>query len=163
MKTLIKIVKIALVVLLLLFVGFIILLETTYPVSVMPLLYLFVIAGPFVLAVDLWFIIKRKWLRICLLLVLVPLIVLPFVDISLRKPFMRFYDSLQVGMSETQIGKLLAENFPDGGKYKHPVTYGYGSDNIQFILDPNDGRYNAESIILLMRNGKLTAKTYSAD
>ena len=163
MKILITIGKIALAVLFLFLVIYIILLEITISVSSVPLIYLFFIAGPLLLAVDLWFITKRKWLRICFILVLVPLIVLPFVDVSPRKPFMRFYDSLQEGMSEAKIDELLAKNFPDSGRFNRPVAYGYGSDHIQFTLDPNDGRYNAELILLYMRNGRLGAKEYSGD
>ena len=142
---------------------FIILLDAAIAVSVKPLPYLFMTAGPLLIVLGLWLIIQGKWLRICFLFALIPLIVLPFVDITPRKPYTRFYRSLKVGMNVDQIEKLLVKNFPDGGQFKRPVTGGYGGDKIQFILDPDDGCYNAELIELKMGNGKLIAKDYLPD
>lgn len=75
-----------------------------------------------------------------------------------RKPFWRFYSSIERGMTQEQVDEQLRRQFtgrlPQGR---------YVEDQWYYCLDPNDGRYNAEIIWVVFRNGRVTEAHYSPD
>ncbi len=75
-----------------------------------------------------------------------------------RKPFWRFYCSIERGMTQEQVDGQLRWQFTGD-----LPTRQYVADEWQFCLDPNDGRYNSEIIWIVFRNGRVTEAHYSSD
>lgn len=148
--------------LLFLWLVFVLALDAALAVSLHLWLYLLLVVEALLIVICLVRLVRRNLIRICFLLFLVPFVILPFVDLSPVKPFTRFYQSIHIGMSDPEVHDLLVKHFPENGPYKRPKVY-YGDDGSSFILDPNDGCYNAEIIDLKMDDGKLSSKQYLPD
>jgi hypothetical protein len=102
------------------------------------------------------------------LLPLVPfaavLTLLSMADTSPLKPFGRFYAAIEPGMTEVEVFQALDAQFPPTGWYPRPaVNRQVGPTSVGFILDPKDGRYDAEIVALDFQNGRVTAKRYYPD
>ena len=63
-----------------------------------------------------------------------------------------------IGMNTYQVKRIIEEEFPR----KRPVSK-QDEFGIQYTLDPDDGRYNSEFIILCIENDKVIWKHYSPD
>lgn len=106
--------------------------------------------------------------RVECLLPLVPfaalLALLPQIDLSPRKPFARFYAAIEPGMTETEVLRALDDQFPSLGRYPRPsINRRVGPTQLGFILDPKDGRYDAEVVALDFENGRVATKRYYPD
>jgi hypothetical protein len=80
------------------------------------------------------------------------------IDWNMSKPFRRLYSQIKPGMTREQVDALLAEQFPG----KRPFAR-YFADGMQYTLDPDDGRFNSEFIVIKMENGKVGWANYLED
>lgn len=85
-----------------------------------------------------------------------------FIDFSPVKPFKRFYNSIQIGMTKKEVAVALHQEFPDGGRFPVPVPF-ENTNHFGFMLDPNKGEYNAEDVFVMLQDGRVASKTYSPD
>jgi hypothetical protein len=90
-------------------------------------------------------------------------LVLAFVDFTPVKPYQRFYNAVQNGMTHTEVMNTLHRQFPANGRFPVPVLSGHDTNGMSFFLDPAQGAYNAEGVFLSLSNGRVTAKVYSPD
>jgi hypothetical protein len=110
---------------------------------------------------------------------LTPVFVDP-IDLTPRKPFMRFYHNITIGMQVDQVQSLFNQHFPPDGKFRQP-TWGFGdgspvtpNDNdphladrpnqsLHYTLDPNDGRFNSEWLVVYFKDGQVVGAEYLPD
>jgi hypothetical protein len=92
----------------------------------------------------------------------VVLIALPFVSLVPVKPFRQFYETLRCGMTAEDVRGELARRFPANGRFPRPVEHA-SDEGLSFQLDPKDGRYNAELVVVQLAAGKAVSKTYLMD
>jgi len=85
-----------------------------------------------------------------------------FFNFSPTKPFRRFYNSVQIGMTKDEVLERLHSEFPVGGQFPFPVLR-EETNRLGFILDPTKQAYNAEGVFLDLQKGCVASKTYSAD
>lgn len=104
---------------------------------------------------------------------------LHFGAISPVKPFRQFQNDIQNGMGRHEVQKLLAERFPAGDGFRRPVgNFGTISPSenwdgialavipnqaLQYTLDPDDGDFNAESLVVYFKDDRVVGTTYSSD
>jgi hypothetical protein len=107
------------------------------------------------------------------------LLLLHFLVLSPVKPFMQFQRDITNGMTVQQVQRLCIQRFPKGGRFRQPEwSLGYASSlndhgkqylvgtpdqSLHYILDPTDGRYDAESLSVYFRDGKAVGTTYLGD
>lgn len=92
----------------------------------------------------------------------VGLVLIQVADFTPRKPYRRFFDAIENGMSLAEVAAALHREFPSRGKFPRPEMSRV-EGNLLFRLDPADGRYNAETITLRLQGEKVTGKIYSGD
>ena len=114
------------------------------------------------------------------LIVAVLLFTLRFIDLTPRKPFLRFYQDITIGMHADQIQLLLNQHFPPDGKFRQPAWgIGDGSpvtpyDNkpnltdtpdqsLHYTLDPHDGRFDSEWLVVYLKDGQVVGTEYLPD
>ncbi|MEN6575556.1 MAG: hypothetical protein ABFD90_04370 [Phycisphaerales bacterium] len=90
------------------------------------------------------------------------LVLLPFVSLTPVKPFRQFYSAVHNGMTQDDVRGELVRRFPPGGRFVRPVEAA-GDESLCFQLDPNDGGYNAELVVVKMADGKVTSMEYLPD
>jgi len=80
------------------------------------------------------------------------------------KPFRQFFAALQVGMTEQQILTKLHERFPVPGRFRVPRESNLPEyQQLSFTLDPTNGNYDSEIVVLIIRDGRLIRKQYLPD
>jgi len=119
------------------------------------------LAASFVIV--MWRLTGKKIQLIYLAVFFFCLVVLRGYQASPVKPFRQFYLDLQPGLTQPEIGARLQSHFPQGGKYKQPSTALVGDNLMVVILDPNDGRYDAEVVHIVFRDGRLKSAAYYPD
>jgi hypothetical protein len=80
------------------------------------------------------------------------------IDWNMQVPFLRAYSQIHPGMSEEQVESVMNREF----RGKRPILR-IDRWGLQYSLDPDDGRYNAEFIIIHMIGGKVTSTEYLFD
>jgi hypothetical protein len=90
-------------------------------------------------------------------------IALPFLDLSPVKPAVRSVREIEPGMSEAQVRAILDRHFPEHGHFKRPEIGAVTNDAIGFVLDRNDGRYDAAVVAIKFSGGKCVSAEFSAD
>ena len=80
------------------------------------------------------------------------------IDWNMSKPFRRMYRQIKPGMTREQVEAIMVEQFPG----KRPFAR-YDAEGLQYILDPDDGRFNSEFIVIKMIDGKVSWADYLAD
>ena len=70
-----------------------------------------------------------------------------FVALNPVKPFRLFYRTLGPGTSVAQVKASLAAHFPRGGRFAVPVEY-VSATRLSYTLDPTNGSYNSEIIVI---------------
>jgi hypothetical protein len=106
---------------------------------------------------------QRSWLALGFgAIATVAILLLHAVDLSPVKPYRRFFDSIQIGMTPAEVRSLLDREFPGDGRFRVPHAQ-FTADRIFFNLDLSDGRYNAESIQFPLRDGRVAGKEYLGD
>ncbi len=88
---------------------------------------------------------------------------LHFMDVLPVKPYKRFFNALQVGMTEEEVMKTLHQEFPEGGRLPVPVRRDRAQNEIDFFLDPKESAWNAEGIFIHLSRGRVVSKQYSRD
>ncbi|MHB1426257.1 MAG: hypothetical protein ACYC3I_24085 [Gemmataceae bacterium] len=89
---------------------------------------------------------------------------LPLLDTSPLNPFTRFYAAIEPGMTEAEVLRILDNQFPPTGGYPRPlVNRRVGPTHLGFILDPRDGRYDAEMVTVDLEAGRVVKKQYYPD
>jgi hypothetical protein len=89
---------------------------------------------------------------------------LPWLDTSPQKPFQRFYAAIRSGMTELEVLGALHSQFPVTGKYPRPfVNRLVGPNHLGFILDPDEGRYDAEIVSVELDSARVIRKQYQMD
>jgi hypothetical protein len=95
----------------------------------------------------------------CLLFVLA----LPFIPLSPVKAFHGFFERVNVGMTKQEVLKQLDLRFPQGGRFTKPRCRQLVDQSMLFVLDPNDGRYDSETVTVVFHDGHVLAKMYLPD
>ncbi|MEN6334725.1 MAG: hypothetical protein ABFE01_10725 [Phycisphaerales bacterium] len=90
------------------------------------------------------------------------LVVLPFVSLSPVKPFRQFHGAIRSGMTPEDVRGELARRFPANGRFLRPVEHA-SDEGLSFVLDPNDGRYNAELVVVHLAVGRVVSKECLSD
>ncbi|QXE23540.1 hypothetical protein B6N60_02230 [Richelia sinica FACHB-800] len=101
------------------------------------------------------------------------------MTLSPVKPFTKFYLDIKNGMKIEEVQGLFNYHFPKEGRFRQPewslneMRENLNSDqkgvviisdqNLNYILDPTDGRYNAEILIVYFQNGKVVETKYLPD
>ncbi len=111
-----------------------------------------VIAGPFLMANN-----ERKN-QVLAGLVALGFIAMFFLIQTPRKSFRRAFVSIEMGMNAAEVRAAIRTQFGE----RQPVEND-GVSAMSFILDPKDGRYNAESIVVELHQGRAIRKQYYAD
>jgi hypothetical protein len=86
---------------------------------------------------------------------------LHFRDTFPDKPYLRFYDAIEVGMDEDRMMAELGRQFPAGGRFPTPVMTRREPEILVFVLDPQNAYYDSWAIYLYMNGGRLVGKEYS--
>lgn len=104
--------------------------------------------------------------------------VLAAVSTSPVKPFLRLARDVEPGMPRHAVYAAMERRFPEERRFRQPaVAVRDGSpvlhpppdmsaapdETIQFTLDPDDGRYNAEWFIVYLHEGIVVGEDYSGD
>jgi hypothetical protein len=80
------------------------------------------------------------------------------IDWNMRRPFLRAYSRIHRGMTKEQVEDIMRQQFPG----KRPVGR-FSRGEMQYTLDPDDSRFNAESICIQLIDGKVTFTAYLPD
>jgi hypothetical protein len=80
------------------------------------------------------------------------------IDWNMQVPFRRAYSQIHAGMSGEQVESVMNREF----RGKRPIAR-IDRWGVQYSLDPDDGRYNAEFIIIHMIDGKVSSTEYLFD
>ncbi len=80
------------------------------------------------------------------------------IDWNMRRPFRRAYSQIQPGMTREQVEAIMRRQFPR----RRPVAR-FDRWGIQYTLDPDDGRFNSEFIMIEMNEGKVISTHYFFD
>ena len=91
------------------------------------------------------------------------ILALPFLELSLVKPAVHAVHEIQPGMSETQVRAVIDRHFPEQGRFRRPAIGALNNDVISFVLDPNDGRYDAAIVEIKFSAGKCVSAEFLAD
>ena len=81
------------------------------------------------------------------------------------RSYKAFYDGIHLGMTRDEVMALQSQLYPIDGPRRRPLVIMDEAQNLTFFMDPEDSAssVNCEAIILDIREGKVTAKTYSPD
>jgi len=134
-------------------------LDAGYALSWEPGFLLFA-SVPLLVALLAW---RERVIQFSIVAYVAVLIALPFLSLSPVKPFRRFFAHVHPGMAETEVTALLAAEFPEGGRFPRPVQSRTDDGDLWFQLDPNDGAYNAELVVVKMRDRRAVSKEYLPD
>ena len=111
----------------------------------------------------MWFQYRLRANLLLAALFVIGILSLHFYDLTPVKPYKRFYNAIQEGITEPDVRSLLAREFSGSRRFHVPVSTILTSNCMSFRLDPTDGRYNAEIISLRLEGGMVTQKTYWSD
>ena len=76
----------------------------------------------------------------------------------MRRHFLRAYAQIHPGMTEMQVEAVIRNQF----RGKHPLAR-VDDSGLQYTLDPDDGRFNSEFIVVRMIDGKVIEADYLRD
>jgi hypothetical protein len=106
---------------------------------------------------------KHKAFLVAPSIYLLFVLALPFLELSPVKPAVRAVHEIQPGMSEAQVRFILDRNFPERGHFKRPEIGALTNDTISFVLDRNDGRYDAAVVQIKFSEGRCVSAEFLAD
>ena len=133
--------------------------DEVFAVSSSPWFYVIAVGLLLPAVLPAW---RERLARIGAVVYIAVLVLLPFVSLTPRKPFRQFYEAIDSGMTPDQVRAELGRRFPWNGPFPRPVELAH-DESLWFQLDPNDGAYNAEFVIVSMVQKRVSAKTYWAD
>jgi hypothetical protein len=82
----------------------------------------------------------------------------PQISWNMRRSFLKAYSRIQIGMMREEVEAIIIREFPGKRPIARVANWG-----IQYTLDPEDGRYNAEFLLLEIANGSVISKQYLDD
>ncbi len=87
-----------------------------------------------------------------------------WVDARFRS-YKAFYDGIRLGMTRDEVMALQKQLYPEGGPRQKPRIMMDESNSLTFFMHPEDpdSPADCEAILLELKDGKVTAKTYSPD
>jgi len=87
-----------------------------------------------------------------------------WVDVRFRS-FKTFYEGIRLGMTREEVMALQNQLYPAGGPRQKPRIMMDESNSLTFFMHPEDpaSSIDCEAIILNLKEGKVTSKTYSPD
>lgn len=88
---------------------------------------------------------------------------MPAAPSSPVKNFRRLHQDIHPGMTVPALWEARVERFPRYGTWKLPRIERPDDDHIVLRLDPDDGRYNAEIILIELKDGLIASADYYAD
>ncbi|WP_427160748.1 hypothetical protein ACQFX9_03645 [Aliinostoc sp. HNIBRCY26] len=111
------------------------------------------------------------------------LFALYFITLSPVKPFTQFYLDIKHGMTIQEVQTRFNQRFPKDGRFPQPESQLLDESHgvlenidpkakgflalpdqlLNYILDPNDGRYNAELVNVYFKDGKVVGMEYLPD
>jgi hypothetical protein len=106
---------------------------------------------------------KHKAFLIAPSIYVIFIVALPFLDLSPVKPALRAVHEIRTGMSEAQVRAILDRHFPEHGRFKRPEIGAVTNDAISFVLDRNDGRYNAAAVVIKFSEGRCVSARFFED
>jgi len=133
--------------------------DSMFPVSWTPTFYLFA-SVPLLVALLAR---RERAVQVAMCAYVAVLVALPFLVLSPVKPFTLFFTNVHEGMVEAEVITELIEQFPDASRFPRPVHGRSDDGDLWFQLDPNDGAYNVEFIMIQMKNGQVVSKEYLPD
>jgi len=80
------------------------------------------------------------------------------IDWNMRRHFRRAYSQIRSGMTVEQVKAVMHQQFHG----KRPVGR-FDDWGAQYTLDPDDGRFNSEIIVIQMVGGKVASAYYLPD
>lgn len=80
------------------------------------------------------------------------------IDWNMRRHFLRAYAQIHPGMTEKQVDGVMRKQFHG----KRPLAR-FDDSGVQYTLDPDDGRFNSEFIVVRMIDGKVVEADYLRD
>ncbi|OCQ92636.1 hypothetical protein BCD64_07725 [Nostoc sp. MBR 210] len=152
-------------------------LDYEYAASLFWQYYIFMAVLALILLLPVYLQYRRKqelWLFIGFNL---SIFALYFVTLSPVKPFMQFYSDIKHGMTIPEVQSRFNQRFPKGGRFPQPLGEFMGENgdalekidpvvhdqHLNYILDPNNARYNAEVVNVYFKDGKVIEAKYSGD
>lgn len=91
------------------------------------------------------------------------ILVLPFIELSPVKPAVRAVRAIRAGMSEAEVRAILDRHFPEHGRFRRPQMGDLRNGVLAFVLDPNDGRYNAAIVEIKFSEGRCVTARFLPD
>ncbi len=87
------------------------------------------------------------------------IVTLPRIDWDVAKPFVRAFHQIHPGMTRADVEVVMRREFL-GKKAPTPT---WKAQTGHYILDPDDGAFNAEILFLQMTDGRVTSVEYLMD
>lgn len=159
-------------------------LESEFAASLFWQFYLFMGVLALILLLPIYLQSRRKqelWLFIGFN---ISLVTLHFLTLNPVKPFTQFYLDAKNGMTIQEVQSVFNQRFPKGGRFsqpewelndehnegvwenRDPKEQGFVAipdQNLNYILDPNNGDYNAEIVTVYFKDGKVVGAKYLPD
>lgn len=145
--------------------------------------YLFMAVSALILLLPVYLISRRKQELWLFLGFNISLLALQFLVFNPVKPFTKFYLDIKNGMTIQEVQSLFNQRFPKGGRFRQPEWalrdetiadaenhqlngtkfIATPNQNLHYILDLTDGRYNAEMLTVYFKDGQVVGTKYSPD
>jgi hypothetical protein len=90
------------------------------------------------------------------------LLCLHFLVLNPVKPFTQFQQAITQGMTSGDVQHLLVQYFPENGQFRRPEWSGDQTFR-SYRLDPTDGAYDAEIIVVYFENDRVVSTKYLPD
>ncbi|MGF1459861.1 MAG: hypothetical protein ACFBSG_12645 [Leptolyngbyaceae cyanobacterium] len=91
------------------------------------------------------------------------MLVLPFINTSPAKPAVRAVNQIRPGMTQVEARAVIAQNFLQGGRFKPPTLTTEETDRLAYVIDPDDGAYNAAFLVVRFSDGKSVSAEFQPD
>jgi hypothetical protein len=128
--------------------------------------YVWTVAGiAAVLVVPVCWWTRNRFLAIALTGFLLLLLMLQYVSFAPGKlnGYHRFFKRISPGMTRNDVLSQFQTIFPDAATDGWPRITRQRAERITMVLDPSDGRYNSELIVIYFKNDQVTGKLYAPD
>ena len=80
------------------------------------------------------------------------------------KTYKQLYGDIDIGMSRSQVMKLVGQYYPSGGKRLRPKVLEDSDYKLSFFMNPEESSDpNCEGIFLEIQDDKVVRKSYARD
>ncbi len=114
------------------------------------------------LPLGLGFALRSRALRVASPVLTVLVLSSRLIALNPAKPFWAFYRALTPGMQVGQVHALLAKHFPTGGRFRVPVEH-LSASQLSYVLDPTNGNYNSEFVVIKLGPQGVVSAAYLPD